>query len=431
MQKAIEIFQQIQAQWDANSAHIPDDLAPFGLPHVKKIDITQYLKEQIEFFKKDNQFGRVFNNFDRQFIYNEINIEANQQNFNTWFANVPGNAAGHVPPIVSTLQSWRSNFIQRNMFSPAEMKSVSDEERVAVRNLFEQIIKLGTERNEVAALQKELMDMRNRSLELATTLERSVETVRLRRDETEVLAGKIASTSTDLNDLTVKTNVSLGAITESIGHLDKKREDLDKLHDELGNAAKHSIAQAALIETTLAAANRVGLAKAFENRRKDLDTPLYIWGGIFLATIIGLCSLGGFVIFPNLIGKSGANLYEHLLIEIPMTIPLIWLGYFSGSRYSYIEKVREDYAFKEATALSFEGFKTETSNVDKELLSQLLSISIENFGQNPIRLYEKKNSVSPASEALNSEIVKSVTDKVLDKIPTVEKLAEFFMRKPS
>lgn len=429
MQKAIGVFQQIQSQWASNSEYIPDDFTPFGLPHIKKTDVTQYLEEQIAFLKEDNKYGKIFDNFDRQFIYNEINVEGNLPNFSSWFANVPGNPAGHIPAIVSTLQSWRNNFIQRNMFSVT--KNVTDDERLAVKTLYDQAITVKTEKSQVDALHKELTDMRNRSLELATTLERSVETVRLRRDETEVLAGKIASTSSDLNDLTIKTNVSLGTITESIGHLDKKREDLDRLHDELGIAAKHSIEQAALIENTLAAANRVGLAKAFENRRKDLDMPLYVWGGIFLVAIAGLCSLGAFVILPNLIGKNGANLYEHLFIELPMTIPLIWLGYFSGSRYSYIEKVREDYAFKEATALSFEGFKTETSNVDKELLSQLLAISIENFGQNPIRLYDKKNFVSPTSEALNSEIVKSVTEKVLDKIPTVEKLAEFFMRKPT
>jgi hypothetical protein len=429
MEKAIAVFQQIQTLWLNNGMYIPEDFSSYGLPHIKKNDITQYLEEQINFLQEDNEFGKVFDNFDRQFVYSEMNIEGNLTNFISWFANVPSNPAGHIPPIVSTLQSWRNTFIQRNMF-PA-IRSVSDQERGALKTVYDQALNLTTERGQVDALQKELADMRNRSLELSTTLERSVETVRLRRDETEVLTGKIASTSNDLNDLTIKTNVSLGTITESIGQLDKKREDLDKLHDELENAAKHSIEQAAVIESTLAAANRVGLAKAFENRRKDLNMPLYIWGGIFLAAIAGLCGLGGFVIFPNLIGKDGANLYQHLLIELPMTIPLIWLGYFSGSRYSYIEKVREDYAFKEATALSFEGFKTETSNVDKELLSKLLSISIENFGQNPIRLYDKKNSVSPASEALNSEIVKSVTDKVLDKIPTVEKLAEFFIRKPS
>ena len=429
MEKAISVFKQIQYQWQANSNYIPEDLTPFGLPHVKKNDITQYIEDQIDFFQNSNEYGKVFDNFDRQFVYNDLNVEGNLPSFSSWFANVPANAAGHVPPIVSTLQSWRSSLIQRNMFSV--VKGVSEEERGAVKTLYDQAITLKTERSQVDALQRELTDMRNRSLELATTLERSVETVRLRRDETEVLTGKIASTSNDLTDLTMKTNLSLGAVTESIGQLDKKREDLEKIYEELGTAAKNSIEQAAIIENTLAAANRVGLAKAFENRRKDLDKPLYIWGGIFLAAIVALCGLGGFVIFPNLIGRDGANLYQHLLIELPMTIPLIWLGYFSGSRYSYIEKVREDYAFKEATALSFEGFKTETSNVDKELLSKLLSISIENFGQNPIRLYDKKNSVSPASEALNSEIIKSVTDKVLEKMPTVEKLAEFFMRKPS
>jgi hypothetical protein len=51
------------------------------------------------------------------------------------------------------------------------------------------------------------------------------------------------------------------------------------------------------------------------------------------------------------------------------------------------------------------------------------------LGENPIRLYDKKPSLSPAAGVLDNELVKSISEKLADKIPTLEKLAEYRSKK--
>lgn len=428
MERAIASFNQILAQWNTYEAHISEDGAQYGLPNIKKADIKNYLTNQIAFLEEEVKRGRVFDSFDHYAMYSEISVEANVNSFNSWFQNIPGNPSGHIPPIFTTLINWKAQLTQRGLYPPSTFKNFTEEERSSLQELYDKAMSLTVEHNNTVAMQADLTSLRNRATELHTNLEGSVDLLRVRRSETETLAMKISATSGELDDLIIKTKHSLGTVSESIGQLDKKKEDLDLLHEKLGQAAKEAIVHAETIEKTLAAANRTGLAKAFEERRKALKAPMIIWGSAFVASVIGLFFIGMLVILPTLKDVKGAEIYVHLLFELPLTAPLIWLGYFSGSRYSYVEKVREDYAFKEATALSFEGFKTETMGADKDLLSQLLTVSIENFGQNPIRLYDKKTAISPAADVLNSELAKSITEKISDKIPTLEKLTEYLQK---
>lgn len=428
MERAIAAFRNILGQLNTYDAQIPEDGAAYNLPNIKKIDLKNYLIEQIGYLEEETKRGRVFDSFDRYAMYFEMNVEANINSFTSWFQNIQANPSGHIPPIFTTLISWRGHFILRGLYPSSYPRNFTEEERKSLQELYDKAALLTLEHNNTMVIQADLTSLRNRATELYTNLEGSVELLRVRRGETETLAAKISATSGELDDLIIKTKHSIGTVSESIGQLDKKKEELDSIHENLGLAATQAIVHAGTIEKTLAAANRTGLAKAFEERRKALKTPMIIWGGTFVASVIGLFLIGILVILPTLKDVKGTEIYVHLLFELPLTAPLIWLGYFSGSRYSYVEKVREDYAFKEATALSFEGFKTETMGVDKDLLGQLLTISIENFGQNPIRLYDKKTNISPASDVLNSDLAKSITEKIADKIPTFEKLAEYFSK---
>lgn len=82
-----------------------------------------------------------------------------------------------------------------------------------------------------------------------------------------------------------------------------------------------------------------------------------------------------------------------------LTAPFVWLGWFSARQYGYTSRLREDYAYKEASAKSFEGYKREAKEVDQEMLQKLLEQAIKNFGDNPIRIYDgHENHGSPFHE---------------------------------
>lgn len=63
----------------------------------------------------------------------------------------------------------------------------------------------------------------------------------------------------------------------------------------------------------------------------------------------------------------------------------------------------KDYAYKEASAISFEGYKREASLVNPEMLKNLMETAIQNLGDNPIRIYSgHENHASPLHEILEN-----------------------------
>ena len=95
--------------------------------------------------------------------------------------------------------------------------------------------------------------------------------------------------------------------------------------------------------------------------------------------------------------------WEQLPIRLALTAPFIWLGWFSARQHGFTSRLREDYAYKEASAKSFEGYKREAKEVDKEMLQKLLEQAIKNLGDNPIRIYNgHDNHPSPTHELIDN-----------------------------
>lgn len=160
------------------------------------------------------------------------------------------------------------------------------------------------------------------------------------------------------------------------------------------------------INRLLEDANRTGMAASFTNRRRWLIVPLIAWLGVFGFSIYGLIQMGATFIEPLLSSGTAPNsaplstaYWEKLPLRLALTAPLIWLGWFSAKQYGYTSRLREDYSYKEASAMSFEGYKREAREVDPEMLKKLLEQAIKNLGDNPIRIYDgHDNHGSPFQE---------------------------------
>jgi hypothetical protein len=156
------------------------------------------------------------------------------------------------------------------------------------------------------------------------------------------------------------------------------------------------------IDGLLGDANRTGMAASFTNRRFWLLAPLSGWLLIFGISIAGLLYMGITFIAPLLDAKTSVP-WEQLPMRLALTAPFIWLGWFSARQHGFTSRLREDYAYKEASAKSFEGYKREAKEVDPEMLKKLLEQAIKNLGDNPIRIYDGKNNhPSPTHELFDS-----------------------------
>ena len=101
-------------------------------------------------------------------------------------------------------------------------------------------------------------------------------------------------------------------------------------------------------------------------------------------------------------------------MRLALTAPFIWLGWFSARQHGFTSRLREDYAYKEASAKSFEGYKREAKEVDPEMLKKLLEQAIKNLGDNPIRIYDGKNNHPSPTHELFDSIMKD--DKSFGKL---------------
>lgn len=110
-----------------------------------------------------------------------------------------------------------------------------------------------------------------------------------------------------------------------------------------------------------------------------------------------------------------------LLRRAALAAPMIWMGWYAAKQVGRLNRVQEDYEYKAATALAFESYKKEVADIeDNDLMRDLLKKTIDNFGDNPVRLYEhaSKDSATP-SEDLLKKLESDGTIKILEKLRTI------------
>lgn len=190
-----------------------------------------------------------------------------------------------------------------------------------------------------------------------------------------------------------------------------------------------------LVEETLQGASKIGLAKSFSARRRALETSQRIWTYIFIAGL-GFLFVGAStplwlgksdsgigtlfqLVFPSIgsVSKSTeASVVDVVLGYVSHVLllgPGIWLTWFAARKHGQLSRLAEDYAFKEASALAFVGYRAEMGE-DKEMLDLLRKTAIDNFGANPVRVLSIDEPASPVHDALIRVLKKTSPDKLAD-----------------
>jgi hypothetical protein len=219
--------------------------------------------------------------------------------------------------------------------------------------------------------------------------------------QTETNSTQLLATSTKSNAEILVLEKSINSLVSSFttlkGELENNKGKQEQLFNEFEGYRK-------TIDGLLGDANRTGMAASFTNRRRWLIAPMVVWIVIFAGSIGGLLYMGVIYLAPILDPKNTMVL-EQLPARLALTAPLIWLGWFAAKQYGYISRLREDYAYKEASAKSFEGYKREIGLVNSEMHQKLMDTAIKNLGDNPIRIYSgHENHASPLQEIIEKSL---------------------------
>lgn len=173
----------------------------------------------------------------------------------------------------------------------------------------------------------------------------------------------------------------------------------------------------------LESSSKVALAASFSDRRKKLSTAQWVWavafaGGIFSLFALAVVLVKGGLSIPPLFQDGHAEIGP-IVARMVLVGPLIWFTWFSARQYSQTQKLIEDYAFKEASALAFVGYQREMSE-DPEMIKLLRESAIKNFGSDPARIFSKADPGSPLHELLDKAIDKGAVDKFVDLIKALK-----------
>jgi hypothetical protein len=202
-----------------------------------------------------------------------------------------------------------------------------------------------------------------------------------------------------INSLARKAAKTDQHIKQVIAEVAGKTELMDAALAKANSAATENERQQQEITKTLEAASKYGMAASFKERKNELRLPMLLWSVVFVLAIAALFATGVVYIVPQIAAGETPKATD-ILIKLTLVSPLIWLGWVAAKQYGYIARIREDYSFKYASALAFEGYKKEALNVDPALLRDLLNVATNNMALNPLRIYSHDdNDASPFHDA--------------------------------
>lgn len=247
--------------------------------------------------------------------------------------------------------------------------------------------------------EKDMVEFRNN---IYSVLQEEKNEIRNNINELALLSKKLQSDldgkKAEIDNLTNKSKITLDENNKSYSllfkHMDSVLDDIKARGDE--------------IEGILKLTHQHGMASSFQKRHDDLKKPEGIWAGLFVLSLIALSILG--LLFVEYVFSSKEINFVEAISRAVISVPLVWLGWFSAKQYNHINKLREDYAYKVAVAMAYHGYKDEAGQIDSEMSGKLLENIILHFADNPVRLYKNDNSASMIEAVIkNNKVAEVIT----------------------
>ncbi len=174
------------------------------------------------------------------------------------------------------------------------------------------------------------------------------------------------------------------------------------------------------IESLLPGATSAGLAKAYQDRKKEYSMPIIGWSVVFIIAMVSMF-FAGYLNMENL--ATWEDTLRHLLHYAPLYVPAVWLAIYASRRRSESRALEEEYAHKEALAKSYSSYKQQVEKIggeDPSLITKLLDKTIDTVSDNPSKVLDRKHGDnSPAID-----LAEKVANKIISKMPKIIKSQE-------
>lgn len=211
------------------------------------------------------------------------------------------------------------------------------------------------------------------------------------QSEYEASKNKYIEDKDKYNNLVSNIDNSRIELENSITDLEKLKKDKES---KLQTIIEELDGEKEKIKDILGDANRASMAQSFLARKTELDTPIKnsaLWRNIGLVAM-------SIIIFIILLLEWNQNSFDYFRFfsRLPVVMPLLWLVWSNSQRNNHLVRVQEEYAYKAAVAIAFEGYQRKVDEInDVDLKKLLLELSVTNMGNNPVNLFDKNTKNSP------------------------------------
>ena len=216
----------------------------------------------------------------------------------------------------------------------------------------------------------------------------------------------------------------------------EKKDGLKKdIEDSIRNLGVYEKTQQAAHKTLLDKANEmlsltttIGLSKAFNQLKGTFSKANGIWNFVFIISLLTMMAVAYNTMSLNFFGveeivtpvtstEDTKHEWETILTKMlkgmPLYIPLVWLAVFATRRRSENKRLEQEYAHKEAVAITYDSYKEQIELIDdsknKELLLKLLDKAIDTVAYNASSTLDQgKHTESTPSHDLVKEFSNAI-----------------------
>ncbi len=209
-------------------------------------------------------------------------------------------------------------------------------------------------------------------------------------EKISVWKSEIQSVKEDISN----KQVEISKLRTEVEQIQKKNIDQQTLAEKIAKTLNEQLStnkdQQEYIQQTIEDVSRAGMAGSFKKRKDELKFTQFVWAALTIISVGGLVWLSYNVVKPLLEGQGFP--IEQLYFKIPVIASAVWLGWFCSKQYGFTTRIREDYSYKYAISLAFEGYKNEAREIDEELLQHLIKLTIFNISKSPVTIFDTKNN---------------------------------------
>jgi hypothetical protein len=409
LSNAISQIEASKRYWDQAAPNLAPQENLQGLG-VDVADITKSFDEVIALLRALNNADDVDGVVWNQYRGNFDSVPSSMHQFLSQNWSAPGQILGGISNICSWLWALKSSLLQLLPIHPESERSSPDFARAMTARIHEAqewIAKAGEIKDVIQQAETSAADLIARIAEQQETANEGVKEIQALLATTQGHEREAGTAKTNAESAATTATTESSAVAKMAQELTASVVQKDALFKEFEDRRDEI---AGLLEN----ANKVGLARSFHDKRKELEKTWRVWAVAFVVGIVALVWMGWAELLPLL--KTGSPDPVAVVVRFLFAGPIIWFAWFAARQYGHVLRISEDYAFKEAAAMAFAGYRNEMGG-DPELLKMLQESAIRTFGANPSKMLLKRgDAASPVHELVEKALDKVKPNEIVDAL---------------